>query len=323
MAYATDGWEEEPVKRVRVVSALTVISLLVVSGFSGTAGAEEAGASLPVLAAAAATPDYRPLDPARLADTRPARPTVDGNFQGRGLVTPGSPLVLTVGGRGGVPSTGVAAVALNVTVTGTVDPGYLTVFPTGEARPTASNVNYDRRVTVANSVIAKLGSANQVTIYSSVPAHVLVDVSGYFVTGGITALTPARLADTRPTGTSTDGQFVRSGTLSPTKPLQLQVTGRGGVPATNVKAVALNVVAVTPAGEGYLTVFPAGTARPVASNVNFRTGETVSNSVVVKVGTGGKVTIYNSNRACSRRCGRGRIFHHQLHVRGAQSRAVR
>ncbi|HTO01609.1 MAG TPA: matrixin family metalloprotease [Microthrixaceae bacterium] len=283
-------------RKFRVISALTAISLLSVSGFSGTAGAET-GVDGPPRASVAARPDYRPLDPARIADTRPGRPTIDNQFSGTGLVTPERPLVLTVGGRGGVPSSGVAGVALNVTAIGSPGPGYVTIYPTGMPRPTASNINYDRNKTVANSVMATLSAANQVTIYSSAPAHMIVDVSGYFTTGGIAALSPARLADTRPNGVTVDNKFVRGGPISSTKVLQLKVTERGGVPANNVAAVVLNVVAVAPVSEGYLSVYPAGSPRPNASTVNFSAGQTVSNSVVVKVGSGGQVTVYASVRS--------------------------
>lgn len=283
-------------KRIRIASAISVISLLVLAGFGGSAGADPAAVGPPT-ASVAAEPDYRPLDPARLADTRSGRPTIDNLFRGSGLVTPTSPLVLTVGGRGGVPATGVAGVALNVTATGAPISGYVTVYPTGQPRPKASNINFDRNKTVANSVIATMSAANQVTIFSSSPAHIIVDVSGYFTAGGITALSPARLADTRSNGTSADGSFIRSGPISYSKNLQLTVLGRGGVPASNVAAVALNVVAVNPVGDGYLTVFPTGTTRPNASNVNFGPGQTISNSVVVKVGSGGQVTVLTSSRA--------------------------
>jgi hypothetical protein len=44
-----------------------------------------------------------------------------------------------------------------------------------------------------------------------------------------------------------------------------------------------------------VTVWPAGEARPVTSNLNFVKAQTVPNLVVVKVGTGGNVSLYNSS----------------------------
>jgi hypothetical protein len=72
------------------------------------------------------------------------------------------------------------------------------------------------------------------------------------------------------------------------------VTGRGGVGLSGVSAVALNVTVTQPTAAAYLTVYPAGVTRPLASNLNFVAGETVANVVVVPVGAGGQVSIFNS-----------------------------
>ncbi len=77
----------------------------------------------------------------------------------------------------------------------------------------------------------------------------------------------------------------------------MQVAGQGGVPAAGASAVILNVTAVDPAGIGFVTVWPAGQARPLASNLNFLTGGTVPNLVVAKLGADGKVSIYNGSES--------------------------
>src|SRR4051794_14990385 len=69
----------------------------------------------PVQAASADDVGYSSLVPARLLDTRPGSPTVDGGFAGGGPVGPHATLNLTVVGRGGVPASGVGAVVLNIT----------------------------------------------------------------------------------------------------------------------------------------------------------------------------------------------------------------
>jgi hypothetical protein len=76
--------------------------------------------------------------------------------------------------------------------------------------------------------------------------------------------------------------------------MTLQVTGRGGVPATGVSAVVLNVTVTEPASGGWLAAWPAGEALPLVSNLNYVAGQTVPNIVVVKVGAGGKVNFYSS-----------------------------
>ena len=72
------------------------------------------------------------------------------------------------------------------------------------------------------------------------------------------------------------------------------MTGRGGVPASGAAAVVVNVTAVEPTAGGFLTVHPAGEARPNASNLNFVRGQTIANLVVAKVGADGEVSIYNA-----------------------------
>lgn len=121
------------------------------------------------------------------------------------------------------------------------------------------------------------------------------------VTGGISspvppgsfiALTPVRIMDTR----SGDmvGELDGSGAVR-----ELQVTGAGGVPASGVSAVALNVTAVSTETNdfgGFVTVFPCGT-RPDASNLNFTSGMTIPNSVIAPVSDDGKVCFYVYGKA--------------------------
>jgi len=69
------------------------------------------------------------------------------------------------------------------------------------------------------------------------------------------------------------------------------------VPSIGVGAVMLTLTATVPTPDTYLTVYPAGTALPLASNLNLAAGQTVPNLVMAKVGAGGKVSIYNSAAA--------------------------
>ena len=64
--------------------------------------------------------------------------------------------------------------------------------------------------------------------------------------------------------------------------------------AVDASAVVLNVTVTEPVGAGFVTVFPCGSPRPLASNVNFVAGATVANSVVSGVGAGGRVCLFTS-----------------------------
>lgn len=201
----------------------------------------------------------------------------------------GSPRQIVVSPRAlaGVPA-GAAAVTLNVTATEAAGPGYLTVYPAGSARPTASNVNYVAERPSSNHVTARVGAGGEVAIHASGGCpNVVVDVTGYFqagtaTPGGFVGITPSRVLDTRRPG---EGPCLGGSR-------QLTVSPSAGVPP-GAGAVVLNVTAVDPRAQGYLTVHPSGVARPVASNVNYRVGQRVPNAVVTGV-TGGKVTLYAS-----------------------------
>jgi hypothetical protein len=116
-----------------------------------------------------------PLTPSRVLDTRNGA-TV-GNAAGTG-----TPLTLNVAGQGGLPTEGVSAVALNVTVTQTANPtiggGYVTVYPCG-TRPDTSNLNFVAGETIANSVIAPVSATGDICFYVYGTAHLLADISGY------------------------------------------------------------------------------------------------------------------------------------------------
>ncbi len=227
---------------------------------------------------------YVPLTPTRILDTR------NGTGGISGPIGPAATVDVQVTGQGGVPASGVSAVALNVTVTQPTGTGFLTLFPTGAVRPLAANLNFTPAKTVPNLVVVKVGTGGKVSMYNSAgSSHVVYDVAGWYSDvpagndGRYMSLVPARLLDTR------GGVRLAAGAS-----LDLQVSGAGVVPASGAGAAVLNVAASGPTTTSFLTVFPTGATRPLASNLNVDAGETVSNRVIVGLGTGGKVTIYNN-----------------------------
>src|SRR5207245_1239764 len=213
----------------------------------------------------------RPLVPGRLMDTR-------SSLGGSPTLTAGQTVNLQVTGKQNVPATGVSAVVLNVTATGPTASGYLTVFPGGGVQPVASNVNFVPGQTVPNRVVVKVGANGQVSIFNFAGrTDVVVDVGGWFTdgsdataTGGqFTGMTPTRILDTR------SSTAVAGGTT-----IAVQVAGQGGLPATGVSAVVLNVTVTDTTRASYLTVWPDGTTRPVASDLNWVAGQTAPNLVV-------------------------------------------
>ena len=62
-----------------------------------------------------------------------------------------------------------------------------------------------------------------------------------------------------------------------------------------ISAVALNVTAVWPSAEGFVTVFPTDVERPNASNLNASAGQVVPNMVIARLGPDGAAEIYNNS----------------------------
>jgi hypothetical protein len=239
-----------------------------------------------------ATPGaFGALTPARLLDTR------GGNGAPRAAVGPNQALALQVTGRGGVPTSGVSAVVLNVTVAAPTSTGYIAVYPDGTARSAASSLNFRPAQIVPNLVVAPVGADGKVDLYNSSGGTVqlIADVSGYYQAGtpvdvgAFGALAPARLLDTR-TGTGGTHHAVAANRAIP-----LQVTDRGGVPVSGVSAVVLNVTVTSPTSSGYISVYPDGAARSVSSALNFRPNQSVPNLVVVPVAANGRIDLYNGS----------------------------
>ena len=92
--------------------------------------------------------------------------------------------------------------------------------------------------------------------------------------------------------------YIEPRPVVPGVPLRVPVLGRGGVPASGVVGVALNVTAVGPVGPGWMRVWPCGSDEPVTSSVNYAVAGAVEpNAVVVPVDETGEVCI--STKAAS------------------------
>lgn len=248
------------------------------------------------------------LDPARLVETRQSsRPTIDGEFTGDGRLDAGEIYRFRATQRAGVPQSA-GAVALNVTAVGPQATGYLAVFPcpsgvaTAADAPTTSNLNFVADQNVANSVVASVGDGGDVCVLASAATHLVIDVNGFVPVGGDPqSFAPIRLLETRAAGpdATVDGDNVGGGRLQAGSITPLQVAGRGVIPAT-ASAAVLNLTAIDPASQGFITLFPcpsgsiSPTDIPTASNLNFSAGQTVANSALVGVGAGGQVCIYTS-----------------------------
>lgn len=246
-----------------------------------------ASAAAVVSAAARAPGTFRALTPARILDTRGA----NGPIRARQVIS------IQVTGRGGIPTTGVSAVLLTVTVTRPARSGYVTVYPDGAARPVVSNLNYRSKQTIANSVVVPVGANGRIRMFngSGGTVQLLADVAGFYASGrsnaagAFTSLAPRRILDTR----SGVGAARRS--IPANGYLTVAVAGRNGIPRTGVSALVINVTATASTRAGYLTVYSPGYPRPNTSSVDYRARETVPNLVVAPVAGNGTIRVFNGS----------------------------
>jgi len=245
----------------------------------------------PRSALAATTPpggSYVPISPIRIVDTR----------KGLGGSTLTGSQTLSVSlPTSDVPSSAIAIVA-NVTVTDTTASGYMTIYPSTQTRPTSSEINWSTGETVPNLVTVATGNGT-IDFYngSSGSTDVIVDLEGYYNSPSTTSggaghyfpLTPYRVVDTRK-GTAS---AYAGDTLGPNSTLTVGVLGKGGLPGMGVSAIVANVTVADTTATSYLTVWPAGTTMPLASNLNWVTGQTVANRITVPVNSQGQIEFYN------------------------------
>ncbi|MFE5031897.1 PKD domain-containing protein [Streptomyces sp. NPDC056683] len=228
--------------------------------------------------------------PVRLLDTR------YGTGAPKRAVGAGGVVRLKILGVGGVPASGVTAVTLNVTDTGATVSSYVSVYPDGGARPSASNLNFQAGQVNPNLVTVRVGADGYVDLYNAHgKVNLIADVDGYYTTtmptiedesmAGLAAVTPTRVLDTR------NGTGAAKGAVGPrsTTTFTLPKYARG---VATVGAV-LNVTVTGGTSSGYITVDCGGPAAPSTSSLNYRAGQTASNLTVPCV-SAGKVHIYNS-----------------------------
>ncbi|HMF10486.1 MAG TPA: hypothetical protein VKJ00_15210, partial [Thermoanaerobaculia bacterium] len=144
---------------------------------------ERSGAARPLAEASVPTPPL-PLigiPPCRIADTRGNGFT--GQY-GAPSLPAGSPRSFVLTGQCGIPSTA-QAVSLNVTVTNTLGPGFVKIFPEGGASPVVSTVNFTAGETIANAAVVPLGTGGGVTVGAAAGTDLILDTNGYYDASGL------------------------------------------------------------------------------------------------------------------------------------------
>lgn len=215
---------------------------------------------------------YVPVEPRRLIDTRTARRPSAGSS-------------ITIDPEIGDDA---IAVALNITTNASKRPGHFTAYAAGSSRPGSSVLNVDRvNQTRAASVVVPL-SDDGIEVYTSADNHIIVDITGYFTAssavsssaGLFVGVPPTRLVDTRAAYGANGGPRLWD---HGTREFSVDDLTGGGV-----AAIAANVTVTETEDPGHLVAYPARTAVPKTSTVNYdRAQHTIANFAVLGVSTRG------------------------------------
>jgi len=230
---------------------------------------------------------YTALSPDRLLDTR----TGAGTGGAVAKVPADKSITLSIAGAdgGSLPASGITAVALNVTATNTSGIGFISAYPDGEGVPNVSNLNYVAGQTVANAVIVPVAADGKIDLLNGGATagnvDLIADVTGYFSGTGASAyvpVTPTRILDTRSTSAlAPNGEVV--------------VAPDSYLPAGTADATGfvVNTTVTQPNGNGFICVFPDGSAVPNVSTLNYTPNLTIANLTLATPGADQKVDFFN------------------------------
>lgn len=173
------------------------------------------------------------------------------------------------------------AVVLNVTAARATANTYVTAWPAGAARPTASTVNVPVGGTNPNLTTVALGAGRLVNLYNNAgELDLVVDIQGFYTPeyGAVfTPVAPRRIFDTR-NGTGNANQ--NSTPIGPQR-------SRGVMPDVAVPAEAIgavvNMTGIAPTADTHLTAWQVERDRPETSNLNLARGQTAANLAVVVI----------------------------------------
>jgi Trypsin len=195
-----------------------------------------------------------------------------------------------VTGVGGIPTSGVSAVLVDVTAV-TTGPTFLTLFPDGTPlNPALSMLNADGNQIISNTAVVPVAANGKLAVYNhSSPADVLVDVQGYFTTaptvgGGFRPVDHTRLVDTR------TGLGGSTGVVPPWQSRTFKLTGT--VIPNGTRTAFVDLIVTDATAQGWIGVYPPGGANN-RSAMDYAVG-TTSHGVAVPLDADGKVTFTNN-----------------------------
>jgi hypothetical protein len=219
---------------------------------------------------------FYPLTPCRVSDTRNANGPFGGPYISGGTART-IPVSLSACS---VPSTA-QAYSVNLAAVPRGPLGFLTAWPTGQARPTTANLNASTGTVTSSAAIVPAGSGGSFDVFASNDTDLVVDINGYFAapgTGGLSFynLSPCRVLDSR----------LPAGSLPYVGTLTVNVTGSNCFAPSASQAYVFNATVVPPAALGYLTMWAQGAVQPIVATLNAPDGAIAGNMAILPTANG-------------------------------------
>jgi D-alanyl-D-alanine carboxypeptidase len=225
---------------------------------------------------------FHPTIPSRLFDTHEVGIPLPGGAERR----------ISTAGFGDLPTGGLAAVALNVTITNPTDAGVLTVWASGTVAPVTPSLSVSGAGdAVGKLVITTVGPGGELSLQPSVGMDLAIDLIGWFALapggaaqGRYVRGTGARLVDSR-RSLGTPGSLPADGSI------EIAVQDGAAIPS-DAAAVALKVSLFEAVPVGEVTLWPTGATDPTAAQLQVpAAGWTATNIVMVRPGASGRVSL--------------------------------
>jgi hypothetical protein len=173
---------------------------------------------------------------------------------------------------------------VSITTTPTNTPGSSSInFPVGDVR--ANNVTAPLAADGTLSAVYKASSGRT--------AHVIFDVTGYFLAGDDDAAYNTLTAPVRVLDNRAGLEIGLSGKFMTGVPRELEIAGTSGVPLAAV-AVTANLTVTGQTKAGYVSITPTEDATPTSSTLNFPVGDTRANGLTAALDGGSLWLVYKA-----------------------------
>jgi hypothetical protein len=230
-----------------------------------------------------------------LASAVRALNTENGTGTAEGALADGKTISLQVTGANGIPSDA-TAVALNLTVAGQSNSGFLEAYATGSAPSADTALTYGTIDVASLAGDVPIGTGGTITISNqggnNASTQVIGDITGYYTTDttGETyyAVSPTRLVDTRIGIGGSTGALTSDGYYT------INTSTVDALTTASNPTLVTNLTVTQGSGDGDMIVYPYNTTQPVSSNINWNTAQTVANLAFTHTGSG-QITVYNAS----------------------------